>query len=346
MAELARADQAPVRITYQAEGACPSERSFREDVESRTLLARQPTGHETRQFIVMVKDQGHQSLGRLVIGDQHGSVVTREVTGESCAEVASALALITALAIDPQASLGERAPLIAEPASPNPFAAPVMPPPFAPAQPPAPEAQSRVASAVQQPRQATWALATERPGPSVRWRWTIGLQGISLLGFGTPAAFGGGVFGDLGPSGRWYIWPAFRLGVAYATTGPWQTTAGVDARWQWLFARAEACPVRLRPGEIDLYLSLCAAFDAGGITSTAPSLVNPTTKTKGWLAPGLEARLSWGLPKVLFELGGELSRPVRQWSYKYVDADQVEHRVARIKPLGVTISLGVGYRFP
>jgi hypothetical protein len=100
--DLAWADQQPVRITYQAEGACPSERSFRQDVESRTLLARQPTGRETRQFIVMLKDQGRQSLGRLLIGDQHGSVVTREVTGESCAEVASALALITALAIDPQ----------------------------------------------------------------------------------------------------------------------------------------------------------------------------------------------------------------------------------------------------
>jgi hypothetical protein len=127
--DLAWADQQPVRITYLAEGACPGERSFRQDVESRTLLARQPAGQETRQFIVMVKDQGRQSLGRLVIGNQHGSVVTREVTGESCAEVASALALITALAIDPQASMGERAPLTAEPALANPFAARAPPRP-------------------------------------------------------------------------------------------------------------------------------------------------------------------------------------------------------------------------
>jgi hypothetical protein len=172
------------------------------------------------------------------------------------------------------------------------------------------------------------------------------MDGIALLGFVPPPALGAAVFAELGPTGKWYIWPEFRLGVAYAITGAWQKNADVGARWQWVFAHAEACPLRIRPGELDLYVGLCAVIDAGAITSKG-ELSNPTPETRGWVAPGLATRLSWGLPKgLLFELSGELSWPVRLWRYTYLDQISGELEVAKVRPLGVTVSLGVGYRFP
>jgi hypothetical protein len=180
------------------------------------------------------------------------------------------------------------------------------------------------------------------------WRWSIGMDGIALLGFVPPPALGGLVFAELGPTGEWYVWPGFRLGVAYASSVSWRGDTEVGARWQWLFAHAEACPLRFRPGALDLYVGVCAVVDAGGITSQGRSLVNRApTATRGWVAPGLLARLSWGLPQgLLFELGGELSWPVRPLSYTYVDKVQGELELARISGPGETVSLGVGYRFP
>jgi hypothetical protein len=337
---LALADPEPVRITYEAHGACPSERSFIEDVEARTALAHQPKGRETRQFIVIVQGEEGQSRGRLEIRDQLGSVVTREVVGESCAEVASALALITALAIDPQASTAARAPLVAEPATPSALtpSAPSPLPPARAAEPPA---------SVFAPQASGPRLAVDQPGRPATWRWSTGIQGLALLGLVPTPAFGGAVFADLGPTGRWHVWPAFRLAVAYAATERWTAATGVGIRWQWAFARLEACPASLRPGERYVDLSLCVAVDAGAITSRGASLSKPTTQTRPWVAPGLEVRASWGPPAGLFvDLGAELSRPVWRWIYRYQDRNGVQQDICTTSALGAVVALGVGYRWP
>ena len=101
----ASADPESGRITFQGRGACPSEQEFLADVASHTARARHPRGNETRTFSVTVTDEESASVGRVEIRDAHGAVVTREVRGETCVEVASALALIVALALDPRTPL-------------------------------------------------------------------------------------------------------------------------------------------------------------------------------------------------------------------------------------------------
>ena len=61
-------------------------------------------GEAARAFVVTVTAETATIRGLLSITSLGGSVSRREVTGDTCSEVVSALALITALAIDPSAT--------------------------------------------------------------------------------------------------------------------------------------------------------------------------------------------------------------------------------------------------
>ena len=100
----ARADEQPIDLTYHAYEGCPSERQFLEQVVGRAakteLASERARG---RKFVVTVTTQRKDTLGKLEIASG-GSTASREVKGLNCSEVVSALALFTALAIDPNAS--------------------------------------------------------------------------------------------------------------------------------------------------------------------------------------------------------------------------------------------------
>ena len=103
-AEPARAEPAPIRLGYPSEPGCPTYQEFLRDVTLRVSQAALPYGRDSRLFVVSFTYEAPNVLGRLQIFDNGGSVVIREVKGDSCREVASALALITALSLDPEAS--------------------------------------------------------------------------------------------------------------------------------------------------------------------------------------------------------------------------------------------------
>ena len=103
---------APVRLEYHAPDACPDERAFVARVRSRTtrfvLAGADATGGDevARSFSVDVSTTPHGVEGRLTSleATRTPAPATRVVAGETCDEVVDALALITALAVDPNAS--------------------------------------------------------------------------------------------------------------------------------------------------------------------------------------------------------------------------------------------------
>ena len=114
----------PIRVRFEAPEGCPDEAAFLDQVRARTAKARvAAAGEKARTFSVRLTQEGRSIRGRLAIEESADPTGLREVTGERCAEVVSALALITALAVDPQA-------LTAAPARlPAPPPAPPAPPP-------------------------------------------------------------------------------------------------------------------------------------------------------------------------------------------------------------------------
>ncbi len=328
-----------VRIMYRAAGACPSERSFVEEVGARTALVNQSSGRETRLFVVTVTEASGQTRGSLQIWTHDGSVVTREVSGENCAEVASALALITALAIDPLASTGVR-PQLSPAATSTPSASTAGEPGSAPTRTPPTEPNV--------PPPAVAGLGGtggyRRP---IAFRLAAGLDATTLLGVAPVPAFGALGFLELAPDGAWQVWPVFRLALGYAATAAPYRRAG--AEWQWYWARVDACPVRFAPRRQSFRLGYCLGVEAGAIASQASRLAHVRRAPRLWLAPGLAARLGWEFPSgLLLELGAGLNFPLTRYSYSYLDdtlhPENATH-VHRIPPLEATGTAGVGYVF-
>src|SRR5262249_50734690 len=112
---------------YDAPAECPTEAAFRARILARTKRAELVAeGDTARAFQVRVTARGAAFLGRLEV--KEGATVTaRELAGASCEEVLEALAMTTALATDPNASMA--AP---KPAPPSPTALPSSPPREAP----------------------------------------------------------------------------------------------------------------------------------------------------------------------------------------------------------------------
>jgi hypothetical protein len=101
----AEADQEPIRLEYVADAGCPSEREFERMVFQRTHSARPAANSETaRTFRVTLRNNGAWVHGSLTVREGEQNLV-RQVNGRSCKELASVLALATALAIDPLAEI-------------------------------------------------------------------------------------------------------------------------------------------------------------------------------------------------------------------------------------------------
>jgi hypothetical protein len=95
--------QEPFRLEYRAGSGCPDEASFLARVQERTERARRAgEGEQARTFRVELGDAPHPS-GTATVVDGACTEGTRSVDAGTCDEVADALSLIVALALDPHA---------------------------------------------------------------------------------------------------------------------------------------------------------------------------------------------------------------------------------------------------
>jgi len=98
----ARAAAEPVHVRYEADAGCPTRGRFVEEILARTRKATVVGPEEARRiFVVTVRATGTGFVGRLEIKSGSDSAAPREISGPTCAAVTSALALVAALAIDP-----------------------------------------------------------------------------------------------------------------------------------------------------------------------------------------------------------------------------------------------------
>ena len=103
----ARAQDAPepIHLDYQASPGCPDEAAFLNRVRSRTGRARfVGPAARARRFSVTIDAGASGATGRVVVVETDGVEHTRHLDAGTCEDVADALGLIVALAIDPRAS--------------------------------------------------------------------------------------------------------------------------------------------------------------------------------------------------------------------------------------------------
>jgi hypothetical protein len=280
------AQEESVHLDYDAATACPNRSAFIAEVTARTARARfVDEGAGVRGFRVTIRTEGDRSTGALV-SDSGQAGAERRVSGKTCTEVVSALALITALAIDPTASTRSS---VSPPAEPMP-----APPPPAP-----PIAAPTVAPTVAPPPK-------REPSPSSSWELSGILSGEGSYGFTSEGSAlvlaGGSLEAEAGPFARERKGPLVRVGALLLrspSVSPLQSIAPVgDATFTLLAGRLSVSPLSLAVSDaFEMHPWLSAEVgQLTGAGATGGAITNAHAGSAFWLAvgQGLEGRWMLG----------------------------------------------------
>jgi hypothetical protein len=271
-----------------------------------------------RTFAVTVRaiDDG-TFAGRLEIRAPTEAATDREVTGPSCAAVTTALALVAALAIDPESMRSETLPA----------AASEPPPPATPLELPPP------------PRPAASA-------PSPVWRWRVGADAEVAAAITPTPALGGGAFAEIASSAAEdgiaetpLGLSSFRLAVHYAQTATVHRD-GAAASFDWASLGLEGCALRVRLGR-RADARACAAFDAGALWGQGGDVARPESPIRPWWSVAPLLRFQWFASSSWFlDAEAALIVPLRRDTFVFEDPTVVFHTVP---PVGARAGLGLGY---
>lgn len=309
---LAQEDDAEaIRLSYSASGQCPDEADFSARVRARTTRVRfAPPGETARRFDVTLLD-GTPASGEISIVDAEGPHGARRVRATTCAEVADAIALVMALAVNPEAS--------ARPAS-----VPVR-------------TGTRMfgASSRLPARRTTTAPAG------------VASKGGRVFA-GADLALNGGVTPDLLAAESPYVgWqatdgtlaPELRLSAIRSMSN--EVVPNGQASFTWTAGRLDGCPVAWQAAA--LRVAPCVRMEAGAIQVEPTGVPAPRTRLAGWFAAGALVRGEWSLGDALFA-DAELAALVRATNDRFVVLPDTTLYQVRLIGLGAALGLGARFR--
>jgi hypothetical protein len=292
------------RVDYDAPSGCPAARDFTAGVTGRTERARIARSADTVVVEVRVAS-GALIEGRIHIRGVDREAIERTVRAASCAEVVDALALITALAFDPDAS-AEARPREAEPD---------LPPPNPPPGPTPP---------------------SPRPSSQAELEWAFGL-GIGLIPF--DSALPGndvGLAAFVAASSEGKTLAPEVLVIATRRTG-----SASQAKFSLTTLTLAGCPLRF-PATGALAARPCAGFELGALSAEGVGLAIERRPTRLWLAPMLLGRGEWRFAAPFAaHVGVGLSVPLTRQHY-FFDSGERVHDIPAVSA-GMELGLGVGF---
>ncbi len=262
----------PIHVEYTRIGPCPGDAAFLAGLLSRTAkfrIARPDEAALTLRVIVEAHERG--ARGRLAIVEVGSSVVTslRSVEAKTCGDVVSALALASALAIDPGALAAPDASPGASDALPDGASAVEASPP-APDLPPASVARP--------------GAGEGRSAAAMELRFSLGggAEGASTLGIRP----GLGVFVTLAMVRPGWFSPELRLRLSRSFAGDAQSTGVRGGTLVFSALALEPCPAR-----IALWRALgfvpCLRFAGGSVEAQGPT----RSPVQPWFELGALGRL-------------------------------------------------------
>jgi hypothetical protein len=351
--EALAGDVEPLRFAYSAPPVCPDAEAFVKDVHARTTRFEiVESGDGLRSFAVRIVARGDRFLGEMRVLDRGGELTVRTMIAAHCDEVASALAFVTSISIDPKASA-------TQPPSPRPPPSSSEPDPTTPATATASASASPVspaADAMAFPPPAPAGAPSDRPGEPAeaapvgqtqhRWRrngWHLtagaaaSVQALSAPG----AVVGDSLFLGIARDTEQPFAPEARISVWHASTANLDAAPG-HADLTWTLARAEACPMRW-PARGAFDVRPCVEADVGALSAVAVGVPHAQSRTRPWAALGALARVEW-VPFEPLVLGAELSlsAPLVREVF-YVAPVPVVYQAPEVVAEG---GLALGVRFP
>jgi hypothetical protein len=323
-ARPATAEERPFRIAYQAPAECPPVDAMTSRIVASSARARvaNPIEPAVDLGVVVVAENGG-FMGYLRVRPVEGNETRRAVPAATCDEVVSALSLIAAIVVDPDAVL-----------------TPETPPEAPAASTPEPEPAPAPARKESLPEQIAPPDVVERRTPPPRY-WFVAAGEVGALGAISPklavdAAIGVG-FIDTGPS-------PFAPSVRLSARGAWSAdvvSSDGTVSFTRLGGRLSVCPLRARIGPVGL--RPCGLLELGWLHASSRNAVDENSPTVFWGAAGATGRGE----VLLFDrlvLGLDLGAlfPFRHDIFYYLPNHNQAHQV---EFAGFVGSFDIGVRF-
>ena len=171
------------------------------------------------------------------------------------------------------------------------------------------------------------------------------MHAVARTGIAGQPAFGETVFLGTASSATGWVATALRLSLTLAR-GLDVSTARGDARFRWLVAVAEACPIRL--GGPSLAARLCADIEGGALLAEGVNAPEAQSVARPWVAPGLALRGEWLATDALsFELQIGAMMPLLRDSFGFGPPGVPPVLVLpEVPPVFASTSLGIALRTP
>jgi len=325
-----------VQLQYAAGAGCPSQAAFVNEVGARIRRPIEWVAANPSTLIVVTLGQADEhATGKLEVTRSAAEPTRREFIASTCAEVGSALALVTALTLDPNARTepllpaaprGAQASAAPEPVPVTVFpAAASAPPPAAPA----PSASSPALPAA--PVAARGNDVVGWVGPAVGASGGYAPEPLIIFGLSLGARVR--VNRDFSPSLQ--LTP---LWGKTGSTGP----AATGGSFAWAMARLEACPTQFRLAA-PVVLAPCAAAEAGQLLARgAADRIVPVAAERLWFAAGVSASLHFTAGAWFTRLGAQALFPATRDEFVFTNPDQSIHKAGL---LVYGASLGLGFQF-
>jgi hypothetical protein len=274
----------PSRVLYSADGdGCPGPRDFDASVRERIRRGRlAEDGQPAREYRVQIRTVGSRFVARLEFTEPNGANRTREVGSETCADAATAIALVTALAIDAAGTEQSDDTGAAAEGTLTPSEALGLVPPETGA--PAASAKPAV---VPPPAAASEPASKEHPAAGVPLHLAAGVRGSITTSKGPQALPGVELFASLRADGTipWLVDLGFAgERGAKERNGPGQT------RFSFLGARLRGCAFAWQPLQ-SLDVRPCAVIETGAVVAEG-FIDHPETRVDGWFAAGVAGRVT------------------------------------------------------
>jgi hypothetical protein len=336
----------PTAVEYHAPASCPDESAFLAAVRARTARFQRVERDATRTFIVVVSrgDDRGTVRGRLDVIDASGARTTREFTGDTCENVLGALALISALAIDPNASTAPVPSAAAPPTVPgsSPTSVPPSEPPSAPPSEPRSERPSAppILTLPSAPPPAREAVAPT-PRRALSWWLDVGV-GITVTGAVAPEPLVGAMlFAEAGMASHALFAPSVRVGTAFSPDASFGVPNVGAATFRWTAGFVEACPVRWLAGALSF--TPCARADAGGLHGQGSGIAHSTSDTRLWIDIAAMARGRWAPSRAVFiEFEAGALVPLTRDRFHFAAPDVTIHEAPAVGAMGA-VAAGVHF---
>jgi hypothetical protein len=324
----------PLRVDYRREGACPDGDAFFGAVRARTEKARPATsGEAARTLKVTVAEEARGSRGTLAIvaADGASSTSVREVRAATCDDVVSALALVAALAIDPEArttpvALAPAPAPSASSAPPSDAGAPDAAPPSSASTAPSASSPPSAPAPPSPPPTPRSTPPESPPGKPISLGFEVGLGAEGSTVLATRPAFSVLVGLDLARDSLFS--PAFTLRASRSLAGTAATSAG-SASFVFSSVALEPCPLRVRLTE-GVALLPCARIAVGYVDAAGSGITTPANATRLWGDVGAHARLNLAIGRFLsLDLHGGARVPLSRDRY-YVEPDATVYEIPAV----------------